>query len=79
MERPRPELKKYLEKTIVVKINGNRCITGVLRGYDEYLNLVLDNSYDITNAKTEADKLKLPIGVIMIRGNSIVSLETLNQ
>ena len=45
-ERPKKEnildLKKYLDKRITVKFNGGREATGVLKGYDALMNLVLD-------------------------------------
>jgi hypothetical protein len=31
---PYPDLKKYLEKRILVQLNGSRKVMGVLRGYD---------------------------------------------
>eukprot|EP00942_MAST-04A_sp_MAST-4A-sp1_P008533 g8533.t1 len=65
-----PDLKKYMEKNVAVKINGNRKIKGTLRGYDQFMNLVLDNaSEDAENAKN--------IGMIVIRGNSVVQVEVI--
>jgi small nuclear ribonucleoprotein (snRNP)-like protein len=29
-----------------VKLNGNRKVTGILRGYDQFMNLVLDNAVE---------------------------------
>ncbi|BFU23378.1 LSM domain containing protein [Entamoeba histolytica HM-1:IMSS-B] len=75
MEKPKPELKHYLEKRILVKIHGKRSIIGVLSGYDEYMNLVLDEAYDASNPDTDKH---IPIGMIMIRGNSILSVETID-
>lgn len=31
---PQPNLKKYLEKRILVQLNGSRKVMGILRGYD---------------------------------------------
>ncbi|KAL7715491.1 Small nuclear ribonucleoprotein G [Entamoeba marina] len=70
----KPELKHYMEKRIFVKINGNRSVIGVLRGFDEYMNLVLCESYDVSKTVDE----KYPLGTIMIRGNSIASVETID-
>lgn len=30
-----PDLKKFMEKRLTVKLNGARTVTGVLRGYDQ--------------------------------------------
>ena len=65
-----PDLKKYMEKNVCVKMNGNRKVVGTLRGYDQFMNLVLDNaSEDAENAKN--------IGMIVIRGNSVVQVEVI--
>ena len=63
-----PNLKKYMEKNVSVKMNGNRKVNGTLRGYDQFMNLVLDNA-------TEDGNDTKNIGQIVIRGNSVVQLE----
>ena len=47
-------------------------MTGVLRGFDQFMNLVLDDSQEIVS-----DKEKNEIGVVVIRGNSIIQMELL--
>ncbi|KAI5954050.1 hypothetical protein CANMA_004889 [Candida margitis] len=69
-----PELKAYLDKKVSVQLNGSRKVIGILRGYDIFLNVT------ITDALEERiDGEKLNIGVTVIRGNSIVSLESLDK
>ncbi|KAF3933563.1 hypothetical protein ABW19_dt0203371 [Dactylella cylindrospora] len=45
-ERPKKEaildLAKYMDKRIIVKFSGGREVTGALKGYDQLMNLVLD-------------------------------------
>ncbi|ELP95234.1 small nuclear ribonucleoprotein G, putative [Entamoeba invadens IP1] len=74
-EKPKPELKHYMEKRIYVKIHCNRAIIGVLRGFDEYLNLVLDDAFDASHPENPQ---KIQLGQILIRGNSVLSLETVD-
>ncbi|CAG8633367.1 2527_t:CDS:2, partial [Paraglomus brasilianum] len=38
------DLTKYTEKKIRVKFNGGREVTGILKGFDPLLNLVLDET-----------------------------------
>ncbi|KAG9510349.1 Histone-lysine N-methyltransferase EZH1 [Fragariocoptes setiger] len=38
-----PELKKYMDKQVAVKINGSRKVVGVVRGFDAFMNVVLDD------------------------------------
>jgi small nuclear ribonucleoprotein G len=53
-----------------VTLNGNRTVEGVLRGYDQFMNIVLDDCVE-SGADGEARKL----GMSVVRGNSIMSLE----
>merc|ERR1712049_2024 len=65
-----PELKKYMDKKIHLKINGGRAVEGVLRGFDPFMNLVIDDAIEFTKAGD-----KNYIGMVVLRGNSVVMLE----
>jgi len=69
-----PDLKKYMDKNMIVKLNGNRKVTGILRGYDQFMNLVIDNTVEEVS-KTEKNE----IGMVVIRGNSVVMMEPLEK
>lgn len=45
-----PELKKFMEKKLSIKLNGNRKISGILRGFDQFMNLVLDETVEEVSA-----------------------------
>ncbi|QWU89125.1 hypothetical protein CA3LBN_003448 [Candidozyma haemuli] len=67
-----PELKTvcpYLNKSVSVELNGGRNVTGVLRGFDVFMNVTLAEALELN----KLDRLSL--GTVVIRGNSIVSLE----
>lgn len=49
---------------------GKRVIVGILRGYDDFMNLVMDNAKEIVNGNQIGN-----IGFIVIRGNSIIQIE----
>ncbi|KFY13685.1 hypothetical protein V491_06313 [Pseudogymnoascus sp. VKM F-3775] len=74
MPQAQPELKKYLDKRLFVQLNGSRKVIGVLRGYDVFLNIVLD---DAVEEKDGGEKVR--IGMVVIRGNSVVMLEALER
>ncbi|KAL1583816.1 hypothetical protein WHR41_07181 [Cladosporium halotolerans] len=74
MPQPQPELKKYLDKRVEVQLNGSRKVMGTLRGYDVFLNIVLDEA---TESKPSGEKTRL--GMCVIRGNSVVMLEALDR
>ncbi|ORX33715.1 like-Sm ribonucleo protein [Anaeromyces robustus] len=64
----------YLDKHIFIQLNGNRKITGVLRGFDPFMNLVVDETMEIVSA-TE----KNSIGTVVLRGNSVILVESLEK
>ncbi|KAM0977862.1 hypothetical protein ACFX13_014168 [Malus domestica] len=66
-----PDLKKYMDKKLQIKLNANRMVVGTLRGFDQFMNLVVDNTVEVNgNEKNE-------IGMVVIRGNSVVTVEAL--
>ncbi|GAA5803324.1 ribonucleoprotein LSM domain-containing protein [Helicostylum pulchrum] len=69
-----PELKKYMDKRLSLQLNGNRKVSGVLRGFDPFMNIVLDETIEEISA-TE----KHNIGMVVIRGNSISIMEALER
>lgn len=36
-----PELKKYMDKSLSLRLNGSRVVSGILRGFDPFMNIVL--------------------------------------
>ena len=61
----------HLPPFIAVKLNANRHVTGVLRGFDQFMNIVLDTTVD--------EKGKVDLGMVVIRGNSIITIEALER
>ncbi|KAG0500921.1 hypothetical protein HPP92_000993 [Vanilla planifolia] len=66
-----PDLKKYMDKKLQIKLNANRVIIGTLRGFDQFMNLVIDNTVEVNGDE------KNDIGMVVIRGNSVVMIEAL--
>ena len=70
--RARHPLRRVFPRfACAVKLNGNRKVTGTLRGFDQFLNIVLDESVD--------GATKESMGMVVIRGNSIMLLEPLER
>ncbi|KAL8297607.1 hypothetical protein RB600_002553 [Gaeumannomyces tritici] len=65
---------QYLDKKVFVQLNGSRKVVGVVRGYDVFLNIVLDEAFE---DKDGGEKVKL--GMVVIRGNSVVMLEAMER
>ncbi|KAF6767104.1 Ribonucleoprotein LSM domain protein [Kalmanozyma brasiliensis GHG001] len=77
-----PELKRFLDKRIAVNIQGGRKIQGTLRGFDMFLNLVVDDAIEQVhpepnNMNTWQDGDRC--GTVVVRGNSVTSLEALEN
>lgn len=74
-EKPKKEnildLAKYVDKQINVKFNGGREIVGTLKGYDQLMNLVLDDVKE-TMRDDEGNETTRPLGLIVARGTLLV-------
>lgn len=70
-----PELKKFMDKKCTLKINGNRLVTGTLRGYDPFMNLVIDEAVEHVKGTSQMN----PIGMVVVRGNSVCMIEALER
>lgn len=60
-------LENSLGKTVLVRLKGGKSLRGRLRGYDQHLNLVLEETEDTTI--TENTK---KLGVIIVRGDNVI-------
>ena len=73
------DLKNYVEKRIRIKLNGNRVLLGKLKGYDPFMNIVLEdaillpknnNNYESCEKSNDKDNNK---------NNMIISNEEQNK
>jgi small nuclear ribonucleoprotein G len=70
-----PDLKKYVEKRVSLKLNANRKVLGILRGFDQFMNLVLEDAEEVS---LDSNNSKTKMGMIVIRGSSIQQMECLD-
>ena len=76
-----PELKNYLDKRLEIRLNGNRVLKGRLRGYHQFMNLILEECIEIVK-KEKNNKIEMEnneIGSVMIRGNSVILWECIDK
>ncbi|XP_041355978.1 U6 snRNA-associated Sm-like protein LSm7 [Gigantopelta aegis] len=69
------DLSKYLEKPIRVKFSGGREASGVLKGFDPLLNLVLDGTTEFLRDPDDPFKLTEDtrhLGLVVCRGTAVV-------
>ncbi|EPS97329.1 hypothetical protein FOMPIDRAFT_1128708 [Fomitopsis schrenkii] len=78
MDKPKREaildLAKYTNERIRVKFTGGREVTGVLKGYDQLLNLVLDEVEENLQTESDADPQTRKLGLVVLRGPTITLL-----
>jgi small nuclear ribonucleoprotein len=78
-QRPLDVLTAALNKTVILKVRGNREIRGILRSYDPHLNLFLEDAEMIHPPKKqdeEEDANQEPVtevlGNIILRGDNVI-------
>lgn len=71
MTLPLEVLEKSVNQKLSLLLKDGRVIEGKLTGYDEYMNMVLQDVEE-TNGET-----KRRIGTIILRGNNVVSISFL--
>ena len=62
-------LEDSLGKTVLLRLRGGKNIRGLLRGFDQHLNLVLEKAEDVTD-KDNTEEL----GLIIVRGDNVVMI-----
>ena len=60
---------KSINKVVLIKLKGNKTIRGNLLGFDQHMNLLLDQSEEIPS---EGDAKSL--GSIVVRGDNVVMI-----
>ncbi|MBU6996631.1 MAG: small nuclear ribonucleoprotein [Theionarchaea archaeon] len=68
-EKPLDLIHGSLEKNVLVELRGNRVFRGILKGYDQHLNLVMADTEELAD-----DEVFRKIGYIVIRGANVVYL-----
>ncbi|KAJ7452192.1 U6 snRNA-associated Sm-like protein LSm7 [Mycena galericulata] len=75
LDKPKREaildLSKYVNERIRVKFTGGREVSGVLKGYDQLLNLVLD---EVEEHILEPQPHSRTLGLTVLRGPTITLL-----
>ena len=68
-QKPLELLSKSLDQRVLIKLKGNRELRGKLIGFDQHMNLILENAEEVVNA--EEDKTK-SLGTIIVRGDNVI-------
>jgi small nuclear ribonucleoprotein len=60
-------LEESLGKIVLVRLRGGKKLRGKLKGFDQHLNLLLEETEDITNAEKPRK-----LGTIILRGDNVI-------
>lgn len=60
-------LEENLGKMVIVRLKGGRSLRGRLKGFDQHLNLVLEDTENTTDVKNVKK-----LGLIIVRGDNVV-------
>ncbi|MDJ0271824.1 MAG: LSm family protein [Candidatus Caldarchaeum sp.] len=62
-------LSKSVGSTVLVRLRNGKVLRGLLKGYDQHMNIVLEDTDELVDENTH-NKL----GTIVVRGDSIVMI-----
>jgi len=60
-------LEESLGKIVLIRLRGGRKLRGRLKGFDQHLNLVLEETEDTTDVENVKK-----LGAIIVRGDNVV-------
>jgi len=60
-------LEESLRKIVLVRLRGGKRLRGKLKGFDQHLNLLLEETEDITIAGKSRK-----LGTIILRGDNVI-------
>lgn len=75
------DLARFIDRGVRVKLSGGREVTGTLKGYDQLLNLVLDEA--VEHLRDPEDALRITdetraLGLLVCRGTSVMAVSALD-
>ncbi|MDA4128028.1 MAG: LSm family protein [Thaumarchaeota archaeon] len=62
-------LDESLGKIVLIKIKGGKMIRGALQGFDQHMNLSLDNAEEVSE-----DGKSSTLGTLIVRGDNIIMI-----
>jgi len=62
-------LDESLGKVVLIKLKGGKVIRGALLGFDQHMNLSLENAEEVLE-----DGKATPLGTLIVRGDNIIMI-----
>ena len=67
-------LSKALGGLVYVKLKGGKSIRGILKSFDQHLNLVIENAEELVEGSPSKN-----LGTLIIRGDNVVLISPTSQ
>jgi len=61
-------LSESLGNTVLVRLRSGKILRGILQGYDQHMNLVLEQAEELS----DDNSIQKRLGVIVIRGDNVI-------
>lgn len=68
MTMPIKVIEEFMNKRISMLMKDSRILEGVLIGYDEYMNLIINDTEERMNDTVRK------LGIVIVRGNNILRI-----
>jgi small nuclear ribonucleoprotein len=62
-------LKESVGKVVLIKLKGGKVIRGALQGFDQHMNLSLENAEEVAE-----DGKQMSLGTLVVRGDNIIMI-----
>jgi|TARA_B100001964_G_scaffold220407_1_gene263421 small nuclear ribonucleoprotein len=59
-------LDESIGKVVLIKLKGDKIIRGVLQGFDQHMNILLEESEEVTEESSHK------LGTIVLRGDNVI-------
>ena len=73
--RPIDYLKSSINKVILIKVKRNRLFRAILRGFDEHLNLYLEEASQLFEFQDDEGNIREEqeqLGSVVVRGDNVI-------
>ena len=68
-QRPLDLLERSIDQSVLVKLKGGRGLRGKLKGFDQHMNLILEEAEELVEVESDQSK---PLGTVVVRGDNVI-------
>ena len=70
--KPMELLQTSIGSQVLVELKGRKIIKGKLRGYDQHLNLILEDAEEITVNPETNEQTIAQVDTVVVRGDNVI-------